>query len=348
MVGLEMGADDYLTKPFSSRELLARIRAVLRRSSSQLPVHRNSRCRAYGFDGWQLNVRRRELTDAHGVLVTLTGGAFDLLLAFVSNAGTVLSRDQLLEMTKGRTAKAFDRSIDVQLSRLRKQLPDQDTIKTVRGGGYLFTPEGVRRMSAVVDKLGHVTFRKACMGNCHRLCRASRSDVHILGTRTHGADGACVCQRHRRAHNRIGVIAAHPPGSRRPAEQPNFSCGFRAAASHRRKRATGHISTRCKRAWWRTSRTSGFAGRGPGPCLGTRAADRFSFAWQFRPTRSGWLVATTTLEMRHWRNPWSGVVWMTAFMLIILLAVLWGTRRVTRHLNRFVTATTRMGVDRQP
>jgi two-component system OmpR family response regulator len=138
VIGLEMGADDYLTKPFSTRELLARIRAVLRRSPDHLPVHRYGRDESYAFSGWHLRVNTRELFDPTGVLVTLTGGSFDLLLALVRNPGRVLTRDQLLELTRGRRAEPFDRSIDVQLSRLRRQLGDSEIIKTVRGGGYLF------------------------------------------------------------------------------------------------------------------------------------------------------------------------------------------------------------------
>lgn len=138
VLGLEMGADDYLVKPFSNRELLARIRAVLRRTSDQLPVHRMQPDECYRFAGWRLQPTRRELFSSDGVLISLTGGEFDLLLAFVRNAGRVLDRDQLLELTKGRRAQAFDRAVDVQLSRLRKKLGDSDWIRTVRGGGYLF------------------------------------------------------------------------------------------------------------------------------------------------------------------------------------------------------------------
>ncbi len=143
VLGLEIGADDYLTKPFSNRELLARIRAVLRRGSPHLPVHRHAPGESYHFEGWELAPLRRELRDPAGTLVSLTGGEFDLLLAFVRNAGRVLDRDELLELTKGRRAQAFDRAVDVQLSRLRKKLGEGDWIRTVRGGGYLF--------AAVVD-----------------------------------------------------------------------------------------------------------------------------------------------------------------------------------------------------
>ncbi len=138
VLGLEMGADDYLTKPFSARELLARIRAVLRRSGEALWVHRADGDE-YHFADWCLSLPRRSLTNPAGALVSLTGGEFDLLVALVANAGKVLNRDQLLAMTKGRQAQAFDRSVDVQLSRLRRKLGAQNFIKTVRGGGYQFT-----------------------------------------------------------------------------------------------------------------------------------------------------------------------------------------------------------------
>lgn len=141
VLGLEMGADDYLTKPFSNRELLARIRAVLRRTEHRPAVHEVDAYHCYGFDGWRLYPNRRELRDPQGVLVSLTGGEFDLLVAFVGRPQQVLSREVLLEATKGRNARGFDRSIDVQLSRLRRKLAGSDLIRTVRGGGYLFAAD---------------------------------------------------------------------------------------------------------------------------------------------------------------------------------------------------------------
>lgn len=141
VVGLEMGADDYLVKPFSTRELLARIRAVLRRSQDQIDVHRADNVDRYAFSGWSLAPGRRELFDPEGVLISLSGGEFDLLLAFVRHPETILSRDRLLELTKARPAQAFDRSIDVQISRLRRKLRDPELIKTVRGGGYVLATQ---------------------------------------------------------------------------------------------------------------------------------------------------------------------------------------------------------------
>lgn len=139
IVGLEMGADDYVAKPFNPRELLARIRAVLRRAGSGEPPPAAD---MLGFDNWRLDLVRRELRSADGVLQPLTAGEYELLLAFVQHPRRVLSRDQLLDLTKGRAAVPFDRSIDVQLSRLRRKIePDPaepSLIQTVRGGGYIF------------------------------------------------------------------------------------------------------------------------------------------------------------------------------------------------------------------
>ena len=146
IVGLEMGADDYLPKPFNPRELLARIKAVLRRSSAGAAGAAAQPVAAAGrrlsFDGWSLDLGRRELFDPSGTLVTLTAGEFDLLAAFAGRPHRVLSRDQLLDLTRGREAGPFDRSVDVQLSRLRRKVeanPGEPVlIKTVRGGGYMF------------------------------------------------------------------------------------------------------------------------------------------------------------------------------------------------------------------
>lgn len=141
IVGLEMGADDYVAKPFNPRELLARIRAVLRRAGAPDQVAEGSQ--VLGFDNWRLDPVRRELRSADGVLQPLTAGEYELLLAFVQHPKRVLSRDQLLDLTKGRAAIPFDRSIDVQLSRLRRKIEinpaEPSLIRTVRGGGYVFS-----------------------------------------------------------------------------------------------------------------------------------------------------------------------------------------------------------------
>jgi two-component system OmpR family response regulator len=145
IVGLEMGADDYLTKPFNPRELLARIKAVLRRAHSLPPKRGVPRSRAVRFDRWMLDVGRRELVGDDGVAVPLSTAEYRLLCAFLDHSGMVLSRDQLLDLTAGKNADAFDRSIDNQVSRLRKKIeaePRNPTlIKTHWGGGYCFTAQ---------------------------------------------------------------------------------------------------------------------------------------------------------------------------------------------------------------
>lgn len=145
VIGLEMGADDYLPKPFGSRELVARIKAVLRRSRDKAATaDTDRRSKRYYFDRWQLDTGARELLRDDGVTVPLSTGEYDLLIAFVERPQRVLSRDQLLDLARGRAANAIDRSIDTQVSRLRKKLEldhtDPRIIKTVWGGGYAFTP----------------------------------------------------------------------------------------------------------------------------------------------------------------------------------------------------------------
>lgn len=140
IVGLELGADDYVCKPFNPRELLARIRAILRRAGSE-PEERPS-ASSLNFEGWRLDRVRRTLRDPEGSLVELTAGEYDLLVAFAEHPQHVLTRDQLLDLTRGRVSGPFDRSIDVQVSRLRRKIeadPQQpELIKTVRAGGYIF------------------------------------------------------------------------------------------------------------------------------------------------------------------------------------------------------------------
>jgi len=142
VVGLEVGADDYVTKPFDLRELLARIKAVLRRTLAA-PAEPASTAASprYRFAGWDLDTGSRRLVDAQGREVPLTAGEFDLLAVFATHPGRVLSRDFLLEQTRGREAAPFDRTIDVQVGRLRKKLEndpeDPQIIKSVRGAGYI-------------------------------------------------------------------------------------------------------------------------------------------------------------------------------------------------------------------
>ncbi|HEY0113752.1 MAG TPA: response regulator [Allosphingosinicella sp.] len=137
IVGLELGADDYLPKPCSPRELLARVRAVLRRQEGAEPTQGDS----YYFAGWSFHPRRRELRSPAGVTVPLSSGEFRLLTAFLERPLRILTRDQLLDIARGPNADVYDRAIDVQVSRLRKKLsgPDGgDLIVTVRNEGYMF------------------------------------------------------------------------------------------------------------------------------------------------------------------------------------------------------------------
>lgn len=140
IVGLEVGADDYLVKPFNPRELLARIRAILRRSAGAPVVQEKASSQMLGFQGWRLSLRQRELQSPDGVGVALSTAEFRLLKVFLEHPHQVLSRDQLLDLTVGRIPGPFDRSIDNQISRLRKKIeqdPKQPTlIQTHWGGGY--------------------------------------------------------------------------------------------------------------------------------------------------------------------------------------------------------------------
>lgn len=138
IIGLEIGADDYIGKPFNPRELLARVRAVLRRAGA--PTVTPAELRAvFRFAGLSADITTRSVTDGSGQAIELTGAEFDLLRVFLDRPGRVLSRDQLLDLTQGREAGPFDRSIDVLMSRLRKKLgnaTDEPLFKTVRNGGY--------------------------------------------------------------------------------------------------------------------------------------------------------------------------------------------------------------------
>jgi len=145
IVGLEIGADDYLGKPFNPRELLARIRAILRRGSG---AEDETGVRRLHFLDWTLDVSLRQLVSPEGARIAVTGAEFDLLHALCLRPGRVLSRDQLLDLTQGRAAGPFERSIDVLISRIRQKIErdprSPEIIRTIRSGGYLFTPEVTR------------------------------------------------------------------------------------------------------------------------------------------------------------------------------------------------------------
>lgn len=144
VVGLELGAEDYVCKPFSPRELVARVRVALRRDAASTRRRGAPRVAALRFAGWSFDTRARTLTSPDGALVELTSGEFELLLAFTEHPNRLLTRDQLLDLARGRTAAPVDRAIDVQVMRLRRKIEANPAapllIKTVRNGGYVFTP----------------------------------------------------------------------------------------------------------------------------------------------------------------------------------------------------------------
>jgi two-component system OmpR family response regulator len=146
IIGLEMGADDYLSKPFNPRELLARVKAILRRSKGGDAVAKtNKRSRVFRFSGWELNRVERRLYSPDQAEISLSTGEYNLLLAFLERPHQVLSRDHLLDLTRNRPAGPYDRSIDIQISRLRHKIEEDhkspQIIKTVRGGGYVLSTE---------------------------------------------------------------------------------------------------------------------------------------------------------------------------------------------------------------
>lgn len=146
IIGLEIGADDYLAKPCNPRELLARVRAVLRRShQNEVRVEMAGQC--YTFAGWRLDVSRRDLRDPTGIFINLSDGEFTLLRTFIEHPQRILTRDQLLDFARGRNAEVFDRAIDSQISRLRRKLNErtsEEMIRTVRNEGYMLLPKVTR------------------------------------------------------------------------------------------------------------------------------------------------------------------------------------------------------------
>lgn len=146
VVGLEMGADDYVSKPFHLREVLARIKSVLRRARPVVAAAPAAvpapKADTIGFDGWTVHPQRREVTNPDGQEVTLTTGEYELLLAFLQSPNQVLSRDQLMDLVKGRHWEAYDRTVDTQVVRLRRKIEadpkNPKLIKAVRGAGYIF------------------------------------------------------------------------------------------------------------------------------------------------------------------------------------------------------------------
>src|SRR6516162_9387075 len=258
IIGLEMGADDYLPKPFHLRELLARVKSVLRRASSTGAERQSGQPRSKArFAGWHLDLASRELFSPAGKEIRLTTGEFDLLAAFVNNANQVLSRDRLLDLARNREAGPFDRTIDVQVGRLRRKLEDDPQrptmIKTVRGSGYIFTPsvevtEGPH--SGSPDRHLHRTLRADYIVKWrsppHRPCPARPEWVisRPSGPRARVVDRQSLLDRQRIQHadpdrppaSRCGRTKAKPTkhrlGSKRTRICPN-------PPDHVRSRATG-------------------------------------------------------------------------------------------------------------
>lgn len=144
VLGLELGADDYMPKPFGTKELLARVRAILRRTANG-PTERSTPRETVRFMGWTVDLRRRELTSPQGAQVELSGAEYDLLNTFIDNPQRIIGRERLLELSRSRLTDASDRSIDVLVSRLRRKLSDKAAnhtlIRTIRGAGYMFSAE---------------------------------------------------------------------------------------------------------------------------------------------------------------------------------------------------------------
>ena len=187
IVGLEMGADDYLVKPFNPRELLARIKAILRRSSLSATNTGQSRLE---FEGWVMDLARRELTSPDGRLIDLTGGEFDLLVAFAEHPQRTLSRDQLLDLTRGRSSSPFDRSIDIQVSRLRQKVEvdakDPKLIKTVPKRWLHLFHAGVGQMTAMFYKWFNSLVARAIAVLVLAVLVLARSEHGALSCRARG------------------------------------------------------------------------------------------------------------------------------------------------------------------
>lgn len=143
IIGIEIGADDYIAKPFHLREVHARLKSILRRRQPATPRVAQEEDQVIRFEGWALNISRRQLLDPAGAEIELTTGEFDMLAAFLNHAGRVLTRDFLMDMTRGRQLEAFDRTIDAQIVRLRRKIEADvkhpQFIKAIRGVGYIFT-----------------------------------------------------------------------------------------------------------------------------------------------------------------------------------------------------------------
>jgi two-component system, OmpR family, response regulator len=243
ILGLEMGADDYLPKPFNPRELLARINAVLRRQAAAQTVSAINSAAALTFLGWRIDFRLRELRNPAGARVAMTSAEFDLLRTFCERPGRVLSRDSLLDLTQGRNAGSFERSIDVLVSRIRRKIePDpQDAtmIKTVRSGGYMFTPavDAVTIPPTAVD---------------HEAARFSQSQGY---QRTDRRIGGHLDRRHSFDSHRDLSPASAGPGRSVDRPRTRSACGRLSAQNLRRRQFSPcfHFRTEGRRVGWGAS-----------------------------------------------------------------------------------------------
>ena len=231
ILGLEMGADDYLAKPFNPRELLARINAVLRRQAAAQTVSASNGATALTFLGWRIDFRLRELRNPAGARVAMTSAEFDLLRTFCERPGRVLSRDSLLDLTQGRNAGSFERSIDVLVSRIRRKIEtdpqDATMIKTVRSGGYMFTPT-----------VEPVTTPPTAD---HEAARFSQSEGH---QRTDRGTGGRLDRRHPSDHHRDFLI--HRPDQLDPSIDRGHS-QLAAAVAAARRGARGRAAAAVRR-----------------------------------------------------------------------------------------------------
>ncbi len=229
VIGLEMGADDYLPKPFGSRELIARIRAVLRRGGHErAEAAHAAKPKFYRFDRWTLDAGARALLRDDGVTIPLSTGEYDLLLALVERPQRVLSRDQLLDLARGRSASAFDRSIDTQISRLRKKIeadPERaDDHQDGVGRRLHADAAGERRMKRLLPN--HL------FGQMLLILLGGLVVSHAIGAWIYSSDREAAVARGRRAGHRAAHRQSHSsgrgragrlaPAPRRLAERPEF------------------------------------------------------------------------------------------------------------------------------
>ena len=346
ILGLEMGADDYLAKPFNPRELLARINAVLRRQAAAQTVSATSGATALTFLGWRIDFRLRELRNPAGARVAMTSAEFDLLRTFCERPGRVLSRDSLLDLTQGRNAGSFERSIDVLVSRIRRKIePDpQDAtmIKTVRSGGYMFTPAvDAVTTSATAD---HEAARLSEPEDDQRTDRSAGGRLDRRDSPDPDRDLS-----HQPAGPARSLDRPRPRPARRGGPASRRGAGGRTAAAFRRHRA-GISAARHRKPRTRPGSRRERAGR-PATCAactaGSAAATGSS---RSRTTHDdhkvgialpdGAMISAKILPDQRQRPFWGGP-WMVTLLFAIVsvtLLGLWAARALTAPLSSFAKA----------